>query len=98
MYQGTVGLSRPGLETECNQNILYLTTVSKPTVKYIWNKVVPIILFFSSCQILPHPIRNFRSKQRSQGRFDKIGSVSTNVIWLGRGANSRPPDMQSDNF
>ena len=30
IFPGTVGPSRPGLETECNQNILFLTTVSKP--------------------------------------------------------------------
>ena len=28
--QSTAGPIRPELETDCNQNILYLTTVSKP--------------------------------------------------------------------
>ena len=41
-------------------------------VRLIWNKVMPIVLFFSSCQILAHSIRNFCSDQSTSGRFDTI--------------------------
>ena len=44
-------------------------------VRQIWNKIMPIVLFFSSRQISAHLIRNFRSNQSTPGRFDNIEST-----------------------
>ena len=63
----------------------YQSSQNEEHVKYIWNKVVPILLFSSSRQITVHPIRAPPGRFNNNGIFQEIivsSSTEFESCWL----------------